>query len=530
MINKFSQLSDINTLVPGDRLSGDLTADLLPTSPAPGKPLLTRSQFIGLLTIAVSVLLFAVFFYEFFADIEAIILTSPADWEKELKYYANIKHQLFVLHQFPHVLPYVLLDTPVLFANPETSVLSPVNLLLPIVSKYNFFCYHLGLHYLVALAGFVAIGRQYKLPHFAVLFMFLFFGFNGRILSNYYVGHTMFVAYFWLPLLFYCYFSLLQSRKHLLRYSLYSSLIMAMMFFEGGVHIVTWALLFLSFDVVLAFLMEFPRQMRELGVKGLRMFKVDTQPLFFLGLTVALFFLLSAIKILPGLFVYQNYQPLKVSGYISLWKFLETFFVSGLGSDIAVPLEGFAGGKELWREEGYNFIGLTGSLLAVLALGQAIIFSRDATARRMALLVLVFAVLSFGEVYYSFFGNIPILKNERVGSRFVFMSLALLAILIPIAVEAVLGKIRLKRGAINAVFLLLSLVLFAELYQESRLWFLHSDPVFVSQDAVEPLLELPARYYWYFGGGCTLSVLTLLVCCWFLGKAICKKKYAPVHW
>lgn len=449
---------------------------------------------------------YLLFFYPYFLKIERYILSYRTDWLKELSYYLNIKHQIFDLKQFPHYSPYKYQGSNALFANPETSILTPINLLLPLVSLYNFFIFHLSIHYIYSLIGFILLRKILNLPFFSILIMFVLFGLNGRILSNYLVGHSMFITFMWLPLLLYFYLSFMKGEiKNVLFSSSISAFVMTMIFFEGGVHLINWILLFFIFDMILTAGIVFFKEKR-VAIKEI------VKPLqYYIG-TIALFSLFSAVKTLPTWYIYwNNYSPDIIGGYKSTSFFLQSFYKSGLG--VSTPF------KELWREEAYNFIGKTAFILSGFALIQSIFFNKDLLIKRLAIIAIIFMVLSFSNNYSFLFGNIPLLSAERVGSRFVFISIALLSLLVPLSLTKILSSMHCSRGVQELVMLVLGILIYIQLFLESREWMLNIRQQFNPPTLVSSTYQISKIYELYFYAGLFISLLALLLfCTWILKR------------
>jgi len=444
--------------------------------------------------LILSAILFAVFFFNYFNDIQRFLL-SHNDWLKRLRFYADVKHQVFTLGQFPHYHPYSFKGTNVLFANAEESVLTPINLLLPFMSLYHFFIYHLTLHYLAALIGFALLRRLLGLPYFSILLMFVVFGFNGRILSNYYVGHAGFITVMWIPLLLYFYLSYLLRGERLLFHCTASALIMTLIFFEGGVHVINWLLAMFACDAILILGGSFFDWRR--GVHGA--FRSVAR---FWGLTLPLFLGLSAIKIFPCVSVWGGMQFIGGGvGYQNLIFFAQTFYQRGLGT--IIPF------KEFWLQEAYNYVGSVASVLAVISMAYSLCGGRDAVMRRFALISILFLIFSIGRNYLDIFGHFPLLGQERAPTRFIFVVMAIWSLLIPGAVDEIMR--RLKFGAVvqEMVMCVLGLAIYGQLFSESRHWM-----VVREQLAPEMMLsgryELPAAYQRIFYAGLAVTAVTIV--------------------
>lgn len=443
-------------------------------------------------------LAFALFFHGFIVHLDRyILLNKTEDWPRQLSRYENIRHQVFALGQFPHYYPYQFKGQNVLFANPENSVLTPVNLLLPFVSIFTFFRLHFCLHYLVALVGIMLLVRLFRLPAFAGFLIFVLFGFNGRITSNYYVGHTAFITYTWLPLLFYFYFGyFIEKFRHTLYRSIACAIVLAMIFFEGGIHLIDWILLFMMCDAVLVLAGMLARRDGRRPADFLR-------PLCFWASTLALYLGLVAIKFLPSAYIWAGMDIIG-GGYahMDIPFFLQTFYQAGLGTTIPF--------REGWLQEVYNYIGSVASVLAVLSILHAVLLGKDRLVRRMALITVMFLVFCTGNIVTVLFQHIPFLHVLRSTPRFVFIALALVSLLIPIALNDVLTRLKsanlLKETAMFAV----GCIAFLQMWSENRKWMVvKGEPVQLQPDLLSTY-ALPGGYAFWFHLGCLISAVTVI--------------------
>jgi len=432
-------------------------------------------KFLLWLTVIGLIILFIIFFLNFFINIEKFIRTSRADmvrdWGQQLIFYGNIKHQVFTLKKVPYHHPYIINGSDVLFSNPQTSVLAPVNLLLPFTSIYHFFIFHLSYHYIIAIIGLILIRKFFKLPYFALFPMFFLFGLNGRILSNYYIGHTMFITYLYFPLLLYLYFCLIEKRRFVTLYAASTALVLTLVFFEGGIYFFNWMMLFFFFDILLVVINILINKTNYISQPQHVLTNIFI-PVRNIIMTIIFVVLFSAIKLLPVLYSFRKYNPSfwRVLGYKNILFFFQTFYQPGLGS--AVPF------KELWFCEAYNFIGIEAFILALLSIFYSLFIVKNSNIKRLAIIGITFSILSFGDIYYDLFGSLPILKGIRVHSRFTFITLAILAILIPYSINHFLLRVKASRKLREIVMLMVGSGFFLRLYIETKKWMIPSETQF----------------------------------------------------
>lgn len=444
--------------------------------------------------VIAAIFFFVIFFRDYFFNIEKFILSyiELSDWEEELIFYSNIKYQLFNLGQVPYYHPYLINMSNALFSNPQTAVLSPVNLLLPFVSIYNFFIFHLSYHYLIAIFGLVLLRRYFKLPFLAILPAFFLLGFNGRILSKYYVGHNMFITFLYFPLVLYLYFCLIKQRKLTIKYSALLAFVMTLVFFEGGIYFFIWLTLFFFFDMAIVAI-SILREKRKYVLQPLARYTDIFFPIRNITLTFAFFVLFSSIKLLPVLASFGEYNPslTRLEGYRNILFFLQTFYQPGLGSSIPF--------KELWLQEAYNFIGIEASILAVLSFFYFLFLAKVTILKRLAIAGIIFCILSFGDIYYKLFGFFPFLQGARVHNRFVFMTIGILALLIPLSINHVLLRLKASIKIREIVMLILGVGVFLRLYSESKKWMVKTEGQFVPNILLSDRNGGGIEKYFYIG-------------------------------
>jgi hypothetical protein len=188
--------------------------------------------------VLIAALMYIAFYYRFFCAIDRYLL-SREDWLGHIRFHSDIQHQLFDLGQFPHFQSYYFKESNALFAHPHTAVLNPLNLLLPLISVFNFFICNLSVHYLIALVGFVLLRKFLNISYASILLMYVLFCFNGRMVSNYYVGHANFIAYMWFPLMLYYYFQFIKRLERPVFYSAVVGILLTVMFFLAPATILT---------------------------------------------------------------------------------------------------------------------------------------------------------------------------------------------------------------------------------------------------------------------------------------------------
>jgi hypothetical protein len=105
--------------------------------------------------------------------------------------------------------------------------------------------------------------------------------------------------------------------------------------------------------------------------------------------------------------------------------------------------------------------------------------AKAATLKRLAIIGIIFCILSFGDIYYKLFGFLPQLRGVRVHSRFVFMTLGILALLIPVFINHVLLRFKASVKFREIAMLLVGAAIYLRLYMESKKWMVRAKLQFI---------------------------------------------------
>ena len=190
-------------------------------------------------------------------------------------------------------------------------------------------------------------------------------------------------------------------------------------------------------------------------------------------------------------------------GYRDPLFFAQTFFQQGLGSTIPF--------KEFWLQEAYNYIGSIASILGVIAILYSLCIGREPLLRRLAVLIIIFLIFSMGRVYISVFEHIPFLSQQRAPTRFVFISLGLLSILIPLAFNEIMERLKIVGSMREGAMLIISLAIYWQLFSESRKWMVVAQKPLELGLKLSSRYELPHAYRLCFYSGIAVSVATAIV-------------------
>ena len=333
--------------------------------------------------------------------------TGWLDWDVHLFLHAAVLKNLVEYGQLPFWNPWYCGGN-VLLQNPQVTLLSPVYPLaavtsIPLAMKLN-----IVLHYWIGLAGLHVlltriIGLRF-LP--AVLFLASAFTFAGAPALHLAVGHANFLPAFYLPLLLYFFCLALESGA--VRHAVIAGAILALIVFNGGLHIVPMAAALVSMLGLVSSVVR--RDWRPLATAAI------------VGIAGALF---AAPKLLPMLF------------YVTSPHFLDARSAAGhpdlmtlemLTRSLIDPYQnrGFSlnGQMYAWYEYG-NYVGLP-LVLAAAASVSWIAVSRRIVNRwfgvSLTVTTLAMLALSAGEFSAwapaSLLSHVPFFSSFRVPSRY----------------------------------------------------------------------------------------------------------------
>jgi hypothetical protein len=343
------------------------------------------------------------------------IAFSAYDWHKEYTYYSIIKNAI-ATGRMPYHVDIIFQGTRRFLALPETN-LSPQILLLPFMSIGRFVLVNVLILYTAGFVGCLLIARRYGLSILAFTVFFLLFNFNGHLTSHMGVGHSMWSAYFLLPFLILLTMEIVEG-KATRTTPIKLAFVLFFIVLQGGLHIYVWALAFLFL------LMLFnPSQLRPLGLS--------------MVFSVAL----SAFRLFPAAFALSGKAERFIWSYPTVRDMLDALITIRQQTPERLAPWGTAG----WWE--YDlYIGLTG-LAFVLWFGVVSRFLKSTPAEHrygaFDIPLLIMFVLSVS-YFWAFISRIPlpILKSERVATRFIVLPLILLITLASVRFNDLLERIK----------------------------------------------------------------------------------------
>jgi hypothetical protein len=162
------------------------------------------------------------------------------DWDQHLFYRAQVLTNLIAYDQAPFWSPWYCGGN-VMWANPQVPLLAleyPLTLVMPLqlAAKIT-----VVLHYWLGLLSthlLLTRGLQLTSPHLAVWLSVIFVT-CGALASHVAVGHTVFLPVLYLPLALLC--IVLALRERALRYAFLAGGILAVMLWNGGLHVLPMA-------------------------------------------------------------------------------------------------------------------------------------------------------------------------------------------------------------------------------------------------------------------------------------------------
>lgn len=376
------------------------------------------------------------------------------DWDQHLFYYGAVLKGLVEYGQLPFWNPWYCGGN-VLWQNPQVALVSPVyplSLVMPLqlAMKIN-----IVLHYWAGFGGMHllltrVIGLSY-LP--IVMFLATLVTAEGAPAIHFAVGHSVFLPAFYLPLQLFFFCRALQQGG--LRDALLAGGVLALMVFNGGVHILPMAMAALGALALFAAVLR--RQWRPLLLAVV--FAIA-------GLAYA------APKLLPvALFVTGDRfwdtrppteHPDRMTVEMLLRAYLDPYQHRGLKFELQ---------RHNWHEYG-NYIGAFGATLIAASVAWILIYRRRSEhwlGLSFALTSLLLLTLSAGEFHVlapaSLAQHLPLFSSFRIPSRYTIAFVLFAAATVAWALRAAVPDARLDasaRGLVAIVCLIASAQLMAQ--------------------------------------------------------------------
>ncbi len=334
------------------------------------------------------------------------------DWDQHLFYYGAVLKNVVEYGQAPFWNPWYCGGN-VLWQNPQVGLLSPVYPLTALVPLQLAMKINIVLHYWIGFLGMhVLLTRVVGLAFLpSVVYLATLVTAAGGPAIHIAVGHSVFLPGFYMPAQLYFLFRAFKTGA--VKDALVAAGILALMVFNGGVHILPMAFASIGIFAVLAAGMT--RRLRPLALS-----------LIFVVAGLAY----AAPKLLPvSLFVtgdrfWDTRNPTEHPDRMTLEMVAHTYLDPGQNLRLKLPEQ-----RHGWHEYG-NFIGWFSAVLLIggVALG---LWGRGAPdawfGRALALTAVCMFVLSLGEfgawAPASLLKHVPLFSSFRIPSRYTIVAL-----------------------------------------------------------------------------------------------------------
>jgi len=337
------------------------------------------------------------------------------DWGKEYIYYSLLK-QWIETGRIPYHIDLAFHGTHRFLAIPEVN-LSPQILLLPLVQVGTFVVINTILLYSIGFIGCLLIKQRYRLGIASFTLLFLIFNFNGHLIAHIGVGHSMWAGYFLLPFYFLYLLELIGDMPGRAPYKI--ALVMLAILLQGAFHIFIWCLTLLV--LILIF--------------NLKILKPVAQ-------AIGLSLVAGAFRLIPAGFALIGKKEKFIWSYPTVRDLIDALITIREQTPVRLKPWGTTG---WWEYDVY--IGLIG-LAIIITFGIIMRFSKRADLKdyrfpRLDLPIFAMAILSISYIH-AFLTRIPlpVLKSERVATRFIIIPLLLVTLLAAIRLEKVIGNLR----------------------------------------------------------------------------------------
>jgi len=371
----------------------------------------------GIATIVILAVIFAAGFIHwtlFFHNGD--ISFNAHDWQKEYRYYSILKEAIDS-GVMPYHVAIAFHGTNRFLALPETN-LSPQIFLLSFMNVGRFVLINVLILYSLGFFGCLLIMRRYRLSILPFTLLFLLFNFNGHLTSHLGVGHSMWGAYFLLPFFLLFVLDLTEGRSNRTT-PVKLAFVLFFIMLQGGLHIFVWCITFLLLLLIFNWR--------------------HVKPII---LSILFGAILSAFRLIPAGFALADRRERFIWSYPTLRDLIDSLITIRQQTPERLLPWGTVG---WWEYDMY--IGIIG-LAFIIWFGVALRFSKDPDLahhryRGFDLPILIMGMFSLS-YFHAFLTRIPLplLRSERVATRFIVLPLILLAVLASVRLSDVLGKFR----------------------------------------------------------------------------------------
>jgi len=366
-----------------------------------------------------------IFLFPLISNMNAV---GDEDWSQHLFYSEAPRQTILLYQQFPLWTPHQCGGN-ILFANPLNSFLSLDYLLIIFFGSIVGVKLEIILTFLFGLIGMYLLSRYYGLKTYFAALPPIIFMFSGPFIHYIGSGQLEMINMAFIPWVFYFYLKSLDKIK----YSFLSSLLLALIWFNGGLYLFPFTILLLVFHFILY----------SIDKK-----KLDLKPLIIILLMA---FFVSSIKILPSSEIFlENHRVIT-----DIDSFGFDNFVRSLVSENFEP-------EKYGVHEYSSFVGI---LPAILFLFGLLFLWR--THWKLLLTSIFFLFLTLGSkapinllkiVHY-----IPVFSSMHVSARFRIIFLFCFAIISGLALQKIKDykwkKFAIKKNKLELVVFLVFLVI-----------------------------------------------------------------------
>jgi hypothetical protein len=311
-------------------------------------------------------------------------------------------------------------------------IVSPQVLLLRWMSIGHFFLLDALAFYAIGCVGCALIARRLRLSLFASLLLFLFFNFNGHVVSHLSVGHAEWIGYFLFPFAIYYMLELLTPRPIAIP-TLAIGMTHFLMLLQGSFHFMVWDMMFLCL---------------------LWAFAPSRRLAWSIAWLVLQVVLLGAVRVWPAAMTFGNSQLNYCPGFPSLKTLLEALVVPH-GTQRWMTIFKIGNTVSYWWE--YDMYVTDAGLAFLLFFGllSRLRDKKGVFCPQLDVLhwpMLVFLILSLDHIFYglAYLPRLPMLGNaERAPARFIVMPVLFLVVLACARFQKYLD---LRRGALTTTF------------------------------------------------------------------------------
>jgi len=334
---------------------------------------------------------------------------GAGDWDQHTLYYAAVMRNA-AFGDLPFWNPWYCGGN-VLWANPQTSLVSPVYLLALVMPITLAMKINVLAHYVAGCIGMHLVVRRIIGVNTIAVVVYLvsLFVFSGAIALHLAAGHTIYLPVLLLPLLVFCFWQAAEGRR---RSVLLGAAVVGFSILNGGSHVLPLAAILLG----------------GLGVAALVAGRTP-KPLIVAAAILVLGCAYAAPRIAPAMaFIrspdFKDTRPVKQPDFMSLQMLLVSFLdpaQHSIKGKVTPGVQWYG-----WQEYG-NYLGRTGAPLALISAIWILVFRWRAHWREVstALVLVMVLLLTAGEFAPNaparWLRTLPLISNFRIPSRYTML-------------------------------------------------------------------------------------------------------------